>query len=433
MGGVSRYSFTEAGSDFFSYYRLRCPFTIDSSKPILVSSPIKLQHHKNNKKLVLSIFIDSFNWKVIKENSFEELMPNTAAFFSDGTVFDNFYCGSEFTYPSVATYYTGLRSTHHKVLNKNVRFPFQLENDLITEIFHDNGYFTAKIGGDNTVEDGFLRGVDRYLLNFDSQYMLAPDVIEDTIDQIEAFKETDQFVYCEFLDLHHVAGYWPLSIAVQTHTPRKYSEVDNEGGSSLYQTYSPNRVEVYKNQLKYLDCHFKYLFDYIKSNYKKDEVVVTLFSDHGNSFNMKQPIPIMSEDRINVPFMVYGGDAPSIRTKEFAESIDYRHIITKFSGIEDKRIDMDDGHLPKIFGGTEEKEWIFSQSIFPDRFYSATILSKDFRFYIQSKKKVQNDCRIDLQGSSVLLVDYENNNIKNSEIINKCVNIVEDMLGDFLM
>lgn len=427
------YSFLEAGSDYFNYYRLKCPFTIKAKHPVLISNPITLKHHIGNKKLVLSIFIDSFNWKVIKETSFEELMPNTAKFFSEGTVFDNFYCGSEFTYPSVASYYTGLRSTHHKVLNLNVRFPFQLENDVITEIFHDHGYFTAKIGGDNSPECGYLRGLDRYVFDHDNQYMLAPDVIEETIDQIDAFKETDQFVYCEFLDLHHVAGHWPLNITIQTHSPCQLRAVDNEGGSSLYQTYSPNRVEVYKKQLKYLDYHLRVLFDYIKENYQKKDVVVALFSDHGNSFNMAHQVPIMSEDRINVPFMIYGGDVPTVRTDEFAESIDYRHIISKFAGIDDYRINMDDGHLPIVFGGKIEKEYIFSQSLFPNRPYSATIISKNFRYYLQSEKVVQNDCRIDLRDYSTLVIDKNGNPIEDYELMHKCLSIIKDTLGDYII
>lgn len=360
-------------------------------------------------------------------------MPYTANFFHDGTVFNNFFCGSEFTYPSVPSYLTGLRSTHHKMLNINAYFPISQDITLLPEIFNRNGYLTAKIGNDTTPQEGYLRGTDRYVFGYDNQHLKAPEIVNEIIDHIEAFKGTDLFIYSEFMDLHHVAGYWPLSIAVQANSPRYLSEVDNEGGSSLYQTYSPNRVEVYKCQLKYLDLHLEALYDYLRANYRKEDIVVALFSDHGNSFNMAQQTPIMSEDRINVPFMVYGGEVPAVQTYEFAESIDYRHIITKLAGIKDASIDQDDGQLPKIFGGSSEKEWIFSQSLFPDRPYAATIISKHYRFYLQSSEMVQNDCRINLNNSAVMLLDSKGNKIYDNAIIADCIGKVKDILQDFLI
>lgn len=425
--------FLASGNKMYSYLRFNEPCEITGKENMAFTKPVVLKHNQDRKKLILNIFFDSFNWKVIKDNSLKELMPNTYKFFKEGVICNEFFAGSEFTYPSVASYFTGCRSTTHKLLNQNIQFPIPDEFTLLSEVFHDQGYYVSKIGGNDSVlpNYGYIRGVDRFLYQKSEQGFHVEDTIHEVIEHLEAYGEADQFIWAEIQDLHEVAGYWPLSMAVSAGVTADMNEVDNTGGSSLYQTPSMHRREIYKKQLKYIDLQLQMLYEYIKRRYRKNEVIVTLISDHGNGFNVDAEEPFMSEQRTNIPLLLYYDNNSGNICNEKIETIDYGHILCELAKIKDERIINNEGELPMFFGGNKEKDFVFSQSLFPNRHYEATIISTSYKYYFKSEKLVQDDCRIDLIGSSYKLVDNANNEICNIELKNKCYNIVVDKLGDF--
>ena len=427
--------FVTGGIRTYSYYRLNEPCSISADDEVYFGKPIPLKHHAENKKLVLNIFIDSFNWKFIKRHSLKEMMPYTYDFFKEGVICDKFFAGSEFTYPSVASYWTGLRATTHGVLNQNLQFPIPEDKPLLSEIFKDHGYVTAKIGGNDSVVPnyGYIRGIDRFVYEKFEQNFHVQDTVAETIEQLEAFDGADQFIWAEVLDMHEVAGYWPMPLSVQTKLPISVNQVDNLGGSSLYQTYSPNRSVVYGEQLKRVDKHLHTLYEYIKSHYAKDEVVVTLMSDHGNGFNVDTGQPFMSDQRENVPLMIYGAWDGEHACDEKIESIDYGHILCKLAGIEDERIEQNEGQLPKFFGGEFEKEWVFSQSLFPNRKYNAGIIGDGFKFYLESRENVTNDCRVNLRGSAYWLYDEQDKELHDEELADQCFQLVVNILDNYLL
>lgn len=432
-----KYSFLDTIFRTYSYYRFDEPVCIRSKSnlDIVFGKPIPLKHDPKHKKLILNIFFDSFNWKFIKDASLEEYMPNTAAFFSDGVICDRHYSGSEFTYPSVASYWTGDRATHHKVLNQNVNFPIPDQIPLFSEIFQDQGYFTAKIGGNDSVSPnyGYIRGIDRFLYEKSEQDFQVNYAVDDVIEHIRGFQETDQFIWFELQDLHHVASYFAMPLSVQTSLPLECKVIDNLGGSTLYQSPSTHRRRVYAKMLKNMDERLGELYHYIKTHYSKDEVIVTLMADHGNGFNVDGNQPFMSWQRTNVPLMIYGGEYPTHKCNDIIETIDYGHIMCKLAGITDPRIEQNDGQLPHFFGGSQEKEYAFAQSQFPDRNYEAGIYSDKFKFYYKSKELVTNECMVDLRGGSTILVDQNDYIIENAELTEACMNIIKSNLGDYLI
>lgn len=426
------FSFTEAISNSFKYYRLDKPIKIKSEKEMICAKPICLKHNSENKRLVVNLFLDSFNWKVVKKD-IKELMPNTYKFFSKGVICNHFYSGSEFTYPSIATYWSSLRTEKHHMIDPGIHFPISKDTKLFSELFNEKGYLTAKIGGNYAVVPnyGYARGIDRFLYqNFMQKYKVGT-VINETIEHIEAFKETDQFLWVDLPDLHDVAGYWDMPLSVQTKTSVKTNVVDNIGGSSLYQTYSPNRHEVYKQQLIHMDMYMQPLYEYIEKNFSYDEVIVALFSDHGNGFNVSSEQPFLSDQRMNVPLMIYGSTENNGICEEIIESVDYAHIICKLAGIKDEWND-NDGSLPSYFGG-KEKEYAISQSLFPNRNYEAAIFGRDYKFYLKSKYLVGRDGRVSLEDCSCTTVDTEDNPVDNASLCEKCITIVKDVLGDYLI
>lgn len=418
----------------YSYFRIDKPLKIKSQHNMVFGKPIFLGKCKKNKKLVLNIFMDSFNWDFIKRGSFQKMMPNTYEFFSSGIICNEFYSGSEFTYPSVASYWTGLPSTKHHVLNQNVHFPIPKDIPVLSEIFQEHGYFTAKIGGNDSVVPnyGYIRGVDRFLYEKSEQNFHVQDTIYEAIEHMEAFKETDNFMWIEIQDLHEVAGYWAMPLSVQTKVSLESNEIDNEGGSSLYQTPSLHRREVYGKQLQHIDMQLGILYDYVKKNYKKEDVVITLIADHGNGFNVEEGQPFMSAQRTNVPLMIYCDGNYEHICDEKIETIDYGHILCKLAGIEDERIKKNDGRLPVFFGGSEKRKYIFSQSLFPKRKYEVGIIGEKYKFYFRSSNMVENDCTVDISKGEYIVLDENDNIVENTEIFEQCLNIMISHLGDYL-
>lgn len=426
-------SFADAIVKSYMYYRFDEPTQIWGSSEMYFGKPIILKHQEGNKRLVLNIFLDSFNWYFIKKHSLDKYMPNTKKFFERGIICDNFYAGSEFTYPSVASYWTGLRSTHHKMLNQNVHYPIQENVPLISEIFQENGYFTAKIGGNDSVTPnyGYIRGIDRFVYGFSEQNFHVQDSVYETLEHLRTFGDTDNFIWMEIQDLHEVSGHLKMPISVQGSCLAHTNEIDNIGGSSLYQTHSANREEVYAEQMKRIDFYLGQLYQYIDENYKREEVLVTFISDHGNGYIVEDGESFLSPQRMNVPFMVYGDKCEEQVSDELMETIDYGHVLCHLAGIDDSRLE-NDGMLPVFFGGSKEKEYVFSQSLFPGRYYEASILTKGYCFYFKSSNLVSNDCRIALQGQYYLR-DSNGQEIENHEVETKCVDIMKEILGDFLI
>lgn len=418
----------------FLYYRIDEPTEITGKNDMYVGKPLSLKHKQGNKKLVLNIFLDSFNWYFIQKYSLEEYMPNTARFFRNGTICNHFCSGSEFTYPSVASYWTGLRSTHHTVLNPNVHFPIPADIPLLSELFHDAGYLTAKIGGNDSVVPnyGYIRGIDRFVYEKAEQNFHVQDTVNETLEHLRAFGESDNFMWIEIQDLHEVAGYLKMPISLQSRYSAHTNEIDNLGGSSLYQSHSKNRSIIYGEQLRRIDFYLDSLYRYLEMNYNMDDIVVTFISDHGNGFNVEDGEPFMSIQRINVPLMLYGSNCRQAICNEWIETIDYPHILCHLANIQDERLAYGDGILPKFFGGTKPKDYIFSQSLCPHRNYEAHLITDAFRFYFKSNQLISNDCRINFDGI-YSLKDAEGNEIYNEETLEYCISIVKEILGDYLI
>lgn len=426
-------SFETGYAKAYEHYRLEKSVTLNAAQTMVIGKPVSLHHKQGNKKLILNIFIDSFNYKCIRGDKLRILMPHTYTFFKNGIICNEFYAGSEFTYPSVASYWTGYRSTHHQMLNTNLHYPIPDDMPLLSEIFHDNGYFTAKIGGNYSIcpQYGYIRGIDRTLYGYSEAVFHADECVSETIEHMDAFSETDNFIWIDLQDLHYVAGYYPMPLSVQSHLSIDVNVVDNIGGSSLYQTPSSNRRMVYERQLVYLDKQLKRLYDYIQGHYAEDEVIVSLISDHGNGFNVDEGNYFICEQRMNVPLMLRSGKLKPSICNERIETIDYGHIITSLADIDDDRLSINDGQLPKFLGGTKEKEYVFSQSLFPDRYYSAMILGDGYKFYIQSDTKVENDCRVSLNNAHLDLRNSKGEALKDDRILDICIKIIEEQLGDF--
>lgn len=395
------------------YFRINQKTKITSEVPFANCKPIICGHNSHNKKLVLNIFIDSFSFRVFElfsqnNNSIsglKELMPNTYIFFNKGIICTNAYTDSEWTTPSLSSYWTGKYSDRTMNLNTDVWFPFDNNTKLLPEYFEEKGYFTACINSNDscTPSKGYMRGITREL--YKARGYNKEELITDTIEQLRAFKDCDQFVTLEIEDLHDIAGSFPRSLSIQTTTDVERLKTDNYLLSTVKQTRSLNKQDIYINELKQLDFYLGILYKYIEDNYNEKDYIVSLFSDHGTAFMVENSEFTICKQRMNVPFMFRDNIHKGI-TDEIIQNVDFPAILCNMAGI-DYNYNDTDANLPEFLGGNA-RNLAFSQTIFPGDCYQAAIFSKDYTYYLLSKDKVNTEFRFDISDSSYgILYDNE--------------------------
>lgn len=123
------------------------------------------------------------------------------------------------------------------------------------------------------------------------------------------------------------------------------------------------RTEIYfEQELREFDFHLGRLFKYIEDNYSDDEIVISLFSDHGAAFMIDNGEPFVSWQRMNVPMMIRGTGGIRGVCDEVVESADYAAMMCALAGIKYDYTGTD-ANLPKVLGGTREREYALSQSL----------------------------------------------------------------------
>ena len=246
------------------------------------------------------------------------------------------------------------------------------------------------------------------------------ELVTDTLEQLRAFKNCDQFVTVEFEDLHDIAGGFPRGLSIQTTTDLKDLKSDNYICSTIKQTRSLNKQKIYINELQQLDFYLGFLFEYIEKNYNDDEYVVSLFSDHGTAFMVDDTELTICKQRMNVPFMFRDNMHKEI-TDEIVQNIDYPAILCNICGI-DYNYYGTDANLPHFLGGNERK-YAFSQTIFPGDRYQSAIMTKNYTYYFLSKEKVTDEFRIDISDASYGIV-YDNKKPDENPDLNILTDIV---------
>ena len=63
---------------------------------------------------------------------------------------------------------------------------------------------------------GYIAGMKREL--YKARGYNKEELVTDTLEQLRAFKNCDQFVTVEFEDLHDIAGGFPRGLSIQTTT-----------------------------------------------------------------------------------------------------------------------------------------------------------------------------------------------------------------------
>lgn len=419
----------------FNYYRLRGKTSIVSSEKSYYGNPIPLVHGTNRKKLVLNIFVDGLTQEVFGDDLSEmaKYMPNTKRFFEKGVICTEAYSTAEWTYPTLAGMVSGLDTLHHKLFHSKYNTILPEDIPLLYEYFSEAGYYTAKIDGEwrSTPYYGYGRGIDRYVYQIQTHGARTEQELGDVIEHLRAFEETDQFLWICFGDLHDIADGFDFNTAVQTKLPVSLMEYEEEGITSVKQNYSEKKTEIYKEKLKYIDTYLGILYSYIESKYQEDEILISLFGDHGQGYLVPEGEHFLAKERSKVAFMFRGGKEAGI-CNELISTLDYTNILCKMAGIKVKEAPIQ-GQLPVFFGGDNEREYVIAESLHPGDPYQAAVHTKKFSVYYSNGENVRDDGRFHLKDEVIYAKTKNGMIFDDLSVIDKYHNILLERIAHLLI
>lgn len=423
-------------SQHFNYYRVKNGIQVESMKQAYYGYPIPLEHKRGRRKLVLSFFADGLAQEVINGDDFEKLMPNTYKFFSKGTICTQAHSCSEWTYPSLATCVSGLDTLHHMMFHDKLDGELPKNSPTLIEYFKGKGYYTSKMDGEwrSIPSYGYARGLDQYVYQHQSMGARAEQEIMDVIEHLETFKETDQYLWMAVGDLHDVADGLDLSDAVQKNLTLEERELDELGVTSVKQNYSAKKTAMYKKTIQYFDMLFGFLYTYIENNYTDDEILISLFADHGQGYLIPTGKPFLSKERTKVAFMFRGANVKQQVTDEIISTADYLPIMCRLADIQYDAASID-GKLPKAFGGLEEREYTITESLHPKDVYRAVANARDYEIHFENSEKTDEEGRFLLGDYKVFgfYKDAENTPITDAELLKRYENIFLERIAEHII
>ncbi|MGL4731437.1 MAG: sulfatase-like hydrolase/transferase [Clostridium sp.] len=421
----------------FYYYPLEKgdSVSITSDFEFVLGKFIELDCDKEKPKLILNIFIDGLSQKFLERNNLKDCMKNTYNFFKEGTMCNNAYVSGEWTYVSMASFFTGLYTTSHRVFNPNHDSNNIFKNKLYSEYLNENGYFCSKIDGDwrSTPSSGYIKGIDRYLYQASVRGMHCDEIINETIEHIESFKEKNNFIWMCIPDLHDVADEFETRLSTQVKNPISIRTLEKTNETSVRKTYDISKIKRYKTQIQRIDTYLGLLFNYINDKFKDDEIVISLFADHGQGYLVESD-EFLDEERIKVPMLFRGKNIPKGNCDELIQGLDLFPIIFKSIGLNEYEIG--DGNVPKYFDGKSEREYVISESIFPKSPYRFSINDKEHKFFFSTMNECTTDGRINIDDYKIKLINKFTGKEEMEEYkekVEKYIEIVKEHVKEYVI
>lgn len=417
----------------FNYYKVKNHTCIYSTNISHHGTPIPLGHSANRKKLVLNLFVDGLSQDILNTNGLESIMPYTYNFFKKGTICTQAYSTAEWTYPSLATYVTGLTTPEHMMFHNKIDIALPTNVPTLAEYFHNAGYFTAKMDGDwrSTPNYGHGRGYDQIIYQNQVLGSKEETIIGEIIDHIEAFQDTDQFLWVCLGDLHDVADEYDLTLAVQNKLNLSERVMEPAAETSVKQHYSSLKINAYKELIRHTDILLNTLYTYITEKFNEEEILISLFADHGQGYLIPNDQPFLAKQRTNVAFM-FRGNVPTQITSELISTSDYITIMCNAAGIPMEQNSIT-GSLPACFGGTSTREYVLSESIHPKDPYRATIFTQDNTFFFENGVPTGEDGRFELKDYTMVLMNKENQIYNNDKLCNKYLDIITEHIAKLII
>ncbi|MCI8373282.1 MAG: sulfatase-like hydrolase/transferase [Lachnospiraceae bacterium] len=416
----------------FNYYRVAGKTKVCSEKKSYYGKPIPLGIDTKKKKLVLNIFVDGLSQELLDGDGFRKHMPNTYEFFRKGSVCTQAYAAAEWTYPSIANYVTGLDTLHHMMFHNELDTALPADVPTLFEYFQEAGYYTAVMSGDWRIIPayGYARGVDRFIYQHQNVGFKSEMMIGEVLDHLDAFQETNQFLWMTLGDLHDIADGLDLSLAVQNKLNIEERRKEVHGLTSAKQNYSENKIKTYRKSVSHMDLLLSVLYRYIEENYKEEEILISLFSDHGQAYMVPPGEHFMCKERARVAFMFRG--AKEQVSHEMISASDYVSILCKLAGIPLKE-GKTNGSLPVCFGGEQEREYALTESLHPKDPYYATYFAKNYTVFFENGAPTGDDGRFELKDYTITARDQAGKPLEDQQLIEQYLTIVKEHIAPLII
>lgn len=376
-------------------------YTVEGSKDIFVGNPWPLKTEKSKKPLIINLFIDGFAYTEIKDR-IKELMPNTYNFFNNGYISQATYTTGEWTYPSMSSMLTGKTSLKHGRYHGTNLYNFTKFNNIFFQDFKRAGYMTSHITGNwrMTPTFGYLEGVDRTLFQNSVGGFHVGEIVSEIIEQIETFKDSNQFIWAGIMDLHDVPDEVHNDLYSQSLVQADTRQKSNIASTSVLSKYDVNKILRYEAEIRRIDLHLANLYDYIQRNYKYEDYLISIVSDHGQGFLSKEEF-LLNEPRRNVVFMMTGGGVPSILDNKVNSIIDIVPTIASIAGVD---LNPCEGKVIAAISG-KERDFAITETIHPNQPYRVAITDSKYIFRFETQDNLDENCHIDLEFFDAKLLD----------------------------
>ncbi len=325
------------------------------------------------------------------------------------------------------------------LFHNKLDYPMPTETHTVAEYFQNAGYYTSKYCGNWRIipSYGHARGYDRFVYQHQRVGFKVHEVISDAINQIDAGKDMNQYIWISIGDLHDIPDRSDLPFSVQKDLLIENRKYHKSGPTSVKQEYNSNDVISYIHTARYIDRWLHILYEYNKEQFSSDEIIISLFSDHGQGFLIdRENAHFLSRERSNVPMMFRGGIAEGKGIcDETVSALDYSHIMRKLSDISEPDNNSTDGQLPKVFGGLCERTYAYTESIHPGDPYQAAIFSPrdNINFFFTNPSAVCDDGRFQLGDYCCWLEDSQGNIVSDDRVLSHYLNITLKHIAPILL
>jgi len=403
---------------------------VKSKSNFIVGNIIKKKQTNKNKKLALVVFVDGLidlgNYKLGNMN---EIMENTYNFFKNGVIFKNHFSNETWSLPSAATFFSGKYSQGHGFFHSDKKKILGKNYPILSEIFQKNDYFSYQINGSWRMNPsyGFCKGFDRTIYK---RAMDCSEVLNEFYDTNNSFLDRSQFSWLTFFDTHNPNLISDINSQINL-SPGMLS-IDQQSKKKIKSVmfkYDKDQINNYIETLKRIDFYLGKLFNYISNTYESKDYIISLVSDHGQSFVDGEDY-LLKKARTHIPWMITGGDIRASEGNELTENVDvFQTLIDKCNlKTENEKVD---GCVPISLGGNKTKDYVFTQNIFPNKTYKAVVRDKLNELRFETVGKVGDNGKFELKPYDFKLLHSST----KKEIINKdikekylqvCLNKAED-------
>jgi arylsulfatase A-like enzyme len=221
--------------------------------------------------------------------------PEIDAFANDSAVFDFAFAQTPSTKPSIASLFTSLYPSQHRVVYNENALPD--EYATLAEILRDRGYATAGFVENPIIgeqEFGYTQGFDFWALDRqrhtdDLSLQVEPRKPWETriLEWIASPRHRPFFFYVHYIDPHYPYRA-PDGYFGRFHERAGESEVEEKlfvgSGHKNGKMSMSERIGRYDEEIRYVDDRFGRLIETLRRRDLYDDTIVMFLSDHGEGF-----------------------------------------------------------------------------------------------------------------------------------------------------